>query len=92
MSAHEMERTLARLYTDPSFRHTFLRDPNAALSALDLTAGEKVDLAGMDRTGLVMAAASYQHKRERRACDRLGVRWRLSRWIREVSRLSRNET
>ena len=41
MSAHEMERALARLYTDSGFRHAFLCDPDAALSALDLTAAEK---------------------------------------------------
>jgi hypothetical protein len=86
-----MERTLARLYTDPSFRHGFLRDPKVALSALDLTPDEKADLAGMDRAGLVMAAASYQHKRERRACARREVRKRLARWIREALRLSRTE-
>jgi hypothetical protein len=74
MSAQEMERTLARLYTDSDFRGSFLRDANAALSALDLTAGEKTDLAGMDRAGLVMAAASYQHKQERRARGRRDVR------------------
>jgi hypothetical protein len=91
MSAHEMERTLARLYTDSSFRQTFLRDPSVALRALDLTAGEKADLAGMDRAGLVMAAASYQHKRERRASGRRDVRKRLARWIREALRLSRTE-
>jgi hypothetical protein len=82
MSAREMERALARLYTDSGFRHAFLRDPDAALSALDLTPGEKADLAGMDRAGLVMASASYGHKRERRAGSRGGLRSRLARWIR----------
>jgi hypothetical protein len=81
MSAPEMERTLARLYTDRSFRHAFLCDPSAAVAALDLTAGEKADLAGMDRAGLVMAAASYAHKRERRAPSRREA-WK--RWIREA--------
>lgn len=88
MSAPEMEQTLARLYTDVSFRQTFLRDPNAALRALDLTASEKADLAGMDRAGLVMAAASYRHKQERRAGGR-EVRKRLGRWIRDVLRSNR---
>jgi hypothetical protein len=91
MSAHEMERTLARLYTDSGFRHTFLCDPSVALGALDLTANEKADLAGMDRAGLVMAAASYQHKRGRRARGRREVRKRLVRWIREALRFSRTE-
>ena len=78
----EMERALARLYTDSGFRHAFLCDPEAALSALDLTAAEKADLAAMDRAGLVMAAASYRHKRESRGGSRGGVRSRLARWIR----------
>ena len=91
MSAPEMERTLARLYTDRSFRHAFLCDPSAAVAALDLTAGEKADLAGMDRAGLVMAAASYQHKRGRRARGRRDVRKRLVRWLREALRFSRTE-
>ncbi len=86
MSAHEMERALARLYTDSGFRQAFLHDPGVALRALDLTAGEKADLAGMDRAGLVMAAASYQHKRQHRACGRRQVRKRLARWIREAIR------
>jgi hypothetical protein len=76
MSAHEMERTLARLYTDAGFRGAFLRDPSVALSALDLTTDEKVDLTGMDRAGLEMAAASYQHKRERRGGARRELRKR----------------
>lgn len=88
MSAHEMERTLARLYTDSGFRQAFLHDPDVALRALDLTVGEKADLAGMDRAGLVMAAASYRHKREHRACGQRQVRKRLARWIRKVSRFA----
>ena len=82
MSAHEMERALARLYTGSGFRHAFLCDPDAALSALDLTAAEKADLAGMDRAGLEMAATSYRQKRERRTGTRGRGRNRLANWIR----------
>lgn len=87
MSALELERTLARLYTDASFRHRFFRDPIVALRALDLTEGEKRDLARIDRAGLVMAAASYQHKRERHTSGRRSVRKRLAGWIRATLRL-----
>jgi hypothetical protein len=82
MSALEMERTLARLYSDESFRDVFLRDPSVALRALELTEDEKEDLARIDRAGLVMAAASYRHKRERRTGGRSAARKRLAEWIR----------
>jgi hypothetical protein len=91
MSAHEMERTLARLYTDSRFRDAFLCNPSVALRALNLTVDEQSDLAGMDRAGLVMAALSYQHKRERRAQGRRDAPKRLAKWIREALGLSRAE-
>ncbi len=87
MSALEAERTLARLYTDANFRRAFLHDPGRALGPLDLTAEEKADLAGIDRAGLVMAAASYRHKREDHAASRRGVGKRLAKLIRAAMRL-----
>jgi len=86
MSALEAERTLARLYTDAGFRHAFLRDAAHTLAPLDLTAEEKADLAGIDRAGLVMAAASYQHKRTRYAALRRGAGSRLAKLIRAAMR------
>lgn len=86
MSALEAERTLARLYTDASFRHAFLRDADQALAPLDLTSAEKTDFAGIDRAGLVMAAASYQHKRARHAAMRRGPGNRLAKLIRAAMR------
>lgn len=92
MSAIEMERTLARLYTDEAFRDAFLRDPSDALSTVDLTADEKADLAGMDRAGLVMAAASYRHKRERRAgAQQREPGKRLARWSKKLLPIRRLE-
>jgi hypothetical protein len=77
MSALEVERTLARLYTDCDYRRAFLADPHRALDPFELTAQEKADLAAMDRAGLVMAAASYQHKR----IARTAARCRPDSWV-----------
>ena len=73
MSSPVFEVALARLYTDTSFREEFLLDPAMALAHIDLTATERADLAGIDRAGLVMAAASYSSKRARRSarCNQL---------------------
>jgi hypothetical protein len=86
MSAPEIETTLARLYTDARFRRAFLQDPLSALEPLDLTAEEKIDLAAMDRAGLVMAAASYHHKQAQRAAGRPGAARRLRNLIRRAMR------
>jgi len=66
LSAQGLETALARLYTDPDFRDRFLQAPESALSDQDLSAGERDDLLALDRAGLVMAARSYQHKRQGR--------------------------
>jgi hypothetical protein len=88
MSALELEHTLARLYADAQFRGAFLRDPAGTLAPLDLTPQERQDLSTMDRAGLVMAAASYQHKRSRRAARR-GLASRLAKLIQATRRLWR---
>jgi hypothetical protein len=89
MSAHEVEVTLARVYTDPSFRRAFLSDPLAALQPLDLTSEEKADLARIDRAGLMMAAASYHHKRAQHVTVRRRGPRRLQKLIVRAMRLVR---
>jgi hypothetical protein len=86
MSALEIERTLARLYTDESFRRAFLGDPQRTLHGLDLTPQERGALAGLDRAGLVMAAASYRRKQAGRSSARRGPRARFLRWARGLIR------
>jgi hypothetical protein len=86
MSALEVERTLARLYTDCDYRRTFLADPHRALESLELSAQEKADLATMDRAGLVMAAASYHHKRSARNAVQSVAGNFVPRWVRRAVR------
>lgn len=66
MSANAFELTLARLYTDRAFRQLFLAEPEKALAECDLTAEEKAQLMAIDKAGLVMAAHSFLHKRNKR--------------------------
>jgi hypothetical protein len=84
MSSPAFEVALARLYTDTSFREQFLRDPQAVLVHIGLTAAEQADLAAIDRAGLLMAAASYCAKRSRHPARRgriiRRVRQYLARW------------
>jgi hypothetical protein len=70
MSSPAFEVALARLYSDTPFREQFLRDPTAALERMGLTVTERADLAGIDRPGLLMAAASYSSKRARHGARR----------------------
>jgi hypothetical protein len=66
MSAQSFEITLARLYTDPEFRQAFIRDAHTTLQNCDLTEDEVRDMMAIDRTGLLMAANSFLHKRKKR--------------------------
>ncbi len=66
MSAQAFEITLARLYTDAVFRAQFLDNAEQALKELDLTEAERNHLREIDRTGLVLAANSFMHKRKRK--------------------------
>ncbi len=67
MSSQSFEMALARLYTDPEFRRSFLENPEQALENCDLTSEELKDLLAIDRTGLIMAAHSFFNKRKKRA-------------------------
>jgi hypothetical protein len=61
-----MEAFLARLYTNEVALAEFLRMPSETARAAGLNDAEVSALVGADHVGLVMAAASYRAKRERR--------------------------
>ncbi len=73
MSATTFEIILARLYCDPIFRQAFLANPQTAIQNYDLTTSEQRALFQLDRTGLVMAARSFQAKKDSRAKRRPGL-------------------
>ena len=76
MSSPALEEFLARLYTDEAALCAFLSTPTETAGAAGLDHAEISALAEADRTGLVMAAASFRAKRKRRS-----RRHRLLRWI-----------
>jgi pantoate kinase len=77
MSSPALEEFLARLYTDEPALAEFLRMPSKTARAAGLNDAEVSSLVHADHIGLVMAAASYCAKRERRKS-----RHRLSLWRR----------
>lgn len=77
MSSPALEEFLARLYTNEAALTEFLRMPAETARAAGLNDAEVSALVGADHIGLVMAAASYRAKRERRK-----VRHRLRHWPR----------
>jgi hypothetical protein len=63
MSSPALEAYLAVLYTDDAKRHAFLLAPHAQALLHGLSPQEAEAMAAIDRIGLQMAAASFQHKR-----------------------------
>lgn len=63
MSSPGLEAYLAVLYTDEAKRHAFLQAPQAQALLHGLSPQEAEAMAAIDRIGLRMAAASFQHKR-----------------------------
>lgn len=63
MSSPALETYLAQLYTDDALRQAFLDAPQAQSVLHGLTPQEAEAMAAIDRIGLQMAAASFQHKR-----------------------------
>jgi hypothetical protein len=61
VSRPDFEAFLARLYVDGAFRAAFLADPRGVASALQ--EHEIAALEAIDRHGLALAAASFEHKR-----------------------------
>ena len=57
------EGFLARIYVDAEARHRFLADPHGEATRAGLTREESEALAAIDRTGLELAARSYERKR-----------------------------
>lgn len=66
-----LEALLARIYVDASIRADFLSSPLQFARAHNLNAADAEVLAGIDRTGLAMAARSFARKRELRNPNRL---------------------
>ncbi|MGK5027295.1 hypothetical protein [Janthinobacterium sp. RB2R34] len=64
MSSAGLEAYLAVLYTDDAKRHAFLQAPHAQALLHGLSPQEADAMAEIDRIGLQMAAASFQHKRD----------------------------
>ena len=66
MSTANLEKFLARLYSNNELLKKFLENSEAEIQKLDLTLEEKDGLRNIDRPGLVLATSSYARKRERR--------------------------
>lgn len=63
MSSPALEAYLAKLYTDDALRQAFLDAPQAQSVLHGLSQQEAEAMAAIDRIGMQMAAASFQHKR-----------------------------
>ncbi|MBV8089231.1 MAG: hypothetical protein JO139_06590 [Alphaproteobacteria bacterium] len=75
MSSPRLEEFLCRLYTDEKALDAFLRAPIESARAAGLDGAEATALADIDRTGLIMAAASFRARRKRRGHRRPSRRW-----------------
>ena len=75
MSSPALEEFLAKLYTDQPALDAFLHAPAEIARAAGLDEAEVSALVDADHIGLVMAAASFRAKRERRNSSRRLVRW-----------------
>jgi hypothetical protein len=69
------EAFLAKLYVDRQARAEFLADPQAAGSRAGLSEAECGALVAIDRTGLEMAANSFERKREKLSPMRRSGLW-----------------
>jgi len=76
----DVERLLARLFTDRRYRERFLADPLTVAREAGLSPAETEEVARMPGQDLRTAARSYQHKRD--ANLRPGARKRLLDWLR----------
>jgi hypothetical protein len=77
MSSPALEEFLARLYTDEAALAEFLRMPSKTARTAGLNDVEVSSLVGADHIGLIMAAASFRAKRERRKSRRRLLPWRM---------------
>jgi hypothetical protein len=69
------ESFLARLYVDAKARARFLADPGREAAAAGLTDQEIAAAVRIDRVGLELASASFEHKRRRHRKRFSPVRW-----------------
>ena len=83
MSSPSLEAYLAKLYTDDALRQAFLDAPQAQSVLHGLSPQEAETMAAIDRIGLQMAAASFQHKR---AAHGAHAKQQQSWWRRLVER------
>ena len=87
MSSQRFEAFLARLYSEREFLDEFMRAPESATRAMGLDPREQQAALGIDRAGLLMAARSYELKRQgRRAGRRLGLFDTLRRRVLDILR------
>ena len=61
------EAFVARLYVDATLRRRFLADARGEATRAGLSADEIQAVERIDRTGLELAAGSFEHKRRQRA-------------------------
>jgi hypothetical protein len=66
MSSPRFETFLARLYSDQEFLAHFMRAPENVTRKAGLDAREQQAVLAIDRAGLLMAARSYELKRQGR--------------------------
>jgi len=85
MSHPRLETFLAELYTDAETRQRFLADPMSAARLAGLNERDVDALARIDRTGLELAARSFESKR---VAQRRGRK----RWLRWSTRQNDEET
>jgi hypothetical protein len=86
MSSQRFEAFLARLYSEREFLDEFMQAPERAAREMGLDAREQQAALAIDRAGLVMAARSYELKRDGRRAKR-GVGSCIRRYI--LQRFSR---
>jgi hypothetical protein len=87
MSSPRFEAFLARLYSEREFLDHFMRAPESATRAMGLDSREQLAALAIDRAGLLMAARSYELKRQgRRGGRRLGLFDTLRRRVLDILR------
>jgi hypothetical protein len=64
MSSRQFETFLARLYSDREFLEHFMRSPEGVTREAGLDHREQQAAVAIDRAGLLMAARSYELKRQ----------------------------
>lgn len=66
ITSPDFEAFLARVYVDGDFRARFLADPAGEAKRAGLSEAEGLALENIDRSGLELAAGSFQAKRTKK--------------------------